>query len=176
MEPFISPRVLWALTQWQVIFLVAAFLVQPFLILSLLITWARKRQADRECERLTRLAETEKKRLNDLITNVPGIVWETRIDPVTQQHTTIFVSEQAEKMLGYTPNEWLSTPNFCIQHVHEADREKVVRECEEILSERKQGILHFRWVGKDARTVWVRAQLAAVINDDGKIVDRKSVV
>src|SRR6185503_4704632 len=102
MVPFISPRVLWALAQGQAIFIFTGLILQAFLILSLLITRARKRQIELECERLKRLAQAENKRLNDLITNVPGIVWETKVDPVTHEHATTFVSAQAEKMLGYT--------------------------------------------------------------------------
>ena len=174
MGPFFSPRVLWASTQWPAIFAVAA-LLYAFLILAFLITRARKRQVETEFERLTRLAETENKRLNDLITTVPGIVWETRIDPVSRQHTTTFVSQQAEEMLGYSTEEWLSNPDFCLQLVHKADRERVERECEEIFSERKPGILHFRWIAKDERTVWVKAQLAPLSDDAGMIIGTRGV-
>src|SRR5688572_18123968 len=121
----VSPRVLLALSQWQIAFVFAAFLVFAFLILSLLNTRAKKRQTESECKRLLRLAETERKRLNGLIVNVPGIVWETQIDPISHHHTTTFVSEQAEKILGYTAEEWTSIPNFFVQHVHESDRERV---------------------------------------------------
>jgi len=69
MELSISPRVLWALTQWQAIFVLAAFLLQVFLILVLLVTRARKRQAEVECERLALLAEAESKRLDQLAEN-----------------------------------------------------------------------------------------------------------
>lgn len=175
MVPFISPRVLWALTQGQLIFIFAAFLLQALLALGLLITRARKRTVEIECERLTRLAKAETKRLNDLITNVPGIVWETRIDPITHKHETTFVSQQAEQMLGYTTEEWLSSPDFCLQLIHEEDRERVGRELEEIFSHTKQGRLHFRWVAKDHRTVWVKAQLASIIDDDGRTVGTRGV-
>ena len=175
MASFISPRVLWALSQGQLIFVFATFILQALLILSLLITRARKRKADIEVERLTRLAQNETRRLNDLITNIPGVVWETRIDPGSRQHATTFVSQQAEIMLGYTTKELLSTPDFCLRLVHEADRERVARELEEILSQAKQGILQFRWVAKNERTVWVKAQLAPIIDDDGRTVGSKGV-
>jgi PAS domain S-box-containing protein len=161
--------VLWALIQGPLIFIFAAILL-AFLILSLLITRAKKRKAELECKRLIHLAETETKRLNDLITNVPGIVWETQIDPVSHQHTTTFVSPHAEKMLGYLTEEWLSTPDFCLRILHEADKERVERELGEILSQTKQGILKFRWIAKDKSIVWVKAQATAVIDDAGKIV------
>lgn len=170
MGHFISPRVLWALTQLQGIFVLIAVLLQAIVILILFMIRAQKRRAETECERLTSLGETENKRLNDLISTVPGIVWETRIDPTSHQHTTTFLSPQAEKLLGYSREEWMSAPDFCLQVVHEADRERVVRTLEEILSERKHGILQFRWIAKDKRTVWVKAQLAAIVDHEGTTI------
>jgi PAS domain S-box-containing protein len=175
MVSLISPRALLAVSQWQIVFFITAFLIPACLLIGLFITRAKKRQVEIECERLKRLAETEHKRLTDLITNVPGIVWETRIDPVSHHHTTTFVSEQAEKMLGYTSEEWLSTPDFCICHVHEDDRERVVRETKEILSGVEQGHLSFRWLAKDGSTVWVKAQLAAIVDESGKIIGSRGV-
>ncbi len=175
MVPLISPRVLLAIGQWQIVFIVAAFLVPACLLISLFITLSKKRQGEIECERLKRLAEAEHKRLNDLIANVPGIVWETRIDPVSRHHTTTFVSEQAEEMLGYTIEEWLSTPNFCIQHVTGEDRERVVRETQRILSGVDHGVLSFRWMAKDGSTVWVKAQLAAIVDESGKMIGSRGV-
>ena len=174
MDPFVSPRVLWALTQGQLIFVVGVLLLLAFLILSLLITRARKRKIEIECERLRCLAETENQRLNDLITNVPGVVWETRIDPVTHKHTMTFVSAHAEEMLGYPTKDWLSNSDFCLQLIHEADRERIERELEEIYSRTKQGILHFRWIAKDKRTVFVKAQVAT-ITDAGKTIGSQGV-
>ncbi len=175
MGPFISARVLLALTQLQgiLIFLILALLV--FLTVAWLITSALKRRTARECERLARLYQTENKRLNDLISNVPGIVWETRIDPISEQHTITFISEQVEKMLGYSREDWMSTADFCLQIMHESDRETVLRTLEEILSETKQGILHFRWIARDERTVWVKAQVAAMVDDNGNTVGCRGV-
>jgi PAS domain S-box-containing protein len=175
MVSFFSPRVLWALAQGPILLIVGAFLVQAFLIVSLLLSRAQKREAEKECERLKRLEENESKRLNDLITNVPGIVWETRIDPVSHHHTTTFVSQQAEKMLGYTTSEWLSTPDFCLQLIHEEDRERVERELEEIFSNTKQGLLHFRWIAKDKHPVSVKAQVAAITDDGGRTIGSHGV-
>src|SRR5262245_43791005 len=52
MVPFISPRVLLAFSQWQTAFVFAAFLIAVLLLLALLITSARKRRTEIECERL----------------------------------------------------------------------------------------------------------------------------
>jgi len=55
MGPFISPRVPWALAQWPVVFVFAAF--QALLILGLFIIRKKKQQAESESERLAELVE-----------------------------------------------------------------------------------------------------------------------
>src|SRR5215203_4500383 len=158
-----------------VIILIACLLVQAFLVVAVLAMRERKRRAETESKRLSALAQSEHKRLDAVVSNVPGVVWETRTDPLTQHQRTVFVSQPAELMLGYPREEWLSTPNFCFQLVHDADRDRVERECEEILWTGKQAVLNFRWVAKDKRTVWVMAQLAAIVDDKGKTIGCQGV-
>src|SRR5215212_7493437 len=158
-----------------VIIVIACLLIEAFLVVAVLAMRERKRRAETEAKRLSALAQSEYKRLEAVVSNVPGVVWETRTDPLTQHQRTVFVSQPAESMLGYPREEWLSTPNFCFQLVHDVDRDRVKRECEEILSSGKQGVLNFRWVAKDNRTVWVMAQLAAIVADTGKIIGCQGV-
>src|SRR5829696_2318857 len=158
-----------------VIIVIACLFVQAILVVAVLAARRRKRRAETECKRLSVLAQTDGKRLDAVVSNVPGVVWETRTDPLTQHQRIVFVSQPAESMLGYPREAWLSTPNFCLQLVHDADRDRVERECEEILSSGKRGILNFRWVAKDKRTVWVMAQLSAIVDDSGKIVGCQGV-
>jgi PAS domain S-box-containing protein len=158
-----------------VIIVIACLVVQACLVVAVFAARGRKRRAETECKRLSALAQTECKRLAAVVSNVPGVVWETRTDPLTQHQKTVFVSPTAERMLGYSMEEWLSTPNFCVQLVHDADRDRVKRECEQILSSGKQGVLNFRWVAKDNRTVWVMAQLAAIVDDTGKTIGCQGV-
>jgi PAS domain S-box-containing protein len=157
-----------------VIIVIAGLLVQAFLGLAVLAR-GRKRRAEAECKRLSALAQSEYKRLDAIVSNVPGVVWETRTDPLTQHQKIVFVSPKAEQMLGYSMEEWLSTPNFCVQLVHDADRDRVKRECQEILSSGKQSVLNFRWVAKDNHTVWVMAQLSAIVDDTGKTIGCQGV-
>lgn len=152
-----------------------AVLLLAFLVVSLLLARARQRQAETECKRLFQHGKTERKRLDDLIANVPGVVWETRLDPINQQHVTTFVSPQTEKMLGYSPQEWLTTPNLCLQLIHDEDRERVVAEVEQIIAGATEGLIQFRWIAKDKHILWVRAQLAVVIDEAGRTIGMRGV-
>src|SRR6185436_8410686 len=106
----------------------------------------RRRQAEIESARLTALAETQHKRLNEVVSNVPGIVWEARLDPITHGRNTTFISEYVETMLGYTVEEWLATPNFALSLVHQDDREKVQKEADAVFAGGQTTLLKFRWI------------------------------
>jgi len=155
--------------------ILTAVLLLAFLVVSLVLARARKRRAERECSRLLERAKAERQSLDDLIANVPGIVWETRIDPVSLQHITTFISPQTEKILGYSPHEWLTTPNICLALMHDEDRERVVEEMQQIIAGGGQGVLRFRWIAKDQHVVWLKAQLAAVMDDTGKVIGSRGV-
>src|SRR6476646_8377145 len=98
-----------------VIIVIACLVVQAFLVVAVLAARGRKRRAEAECKRLSPLAQTERKRFDAVVSNVPGVVWETRTDTLTHHQKTVFVSPTAEQMLGYTMEEWLSIPDFCVQ-------------------------------------------------------------
>lgn len=165
----------WTLSKWHVLIAVTTFLVQAFLIVWLLMTQARRRQAEIESRRLAVLAKQEHKRLDEVVSNVPGIVWEARIDPTTQQRKTTFISDYIETMLGYTKEEWISTPNFALKIVHEEDRERVQREAGTVFTGGGPTLLKFRWLAKDGRTVWVEAHIAALLDEAGNVVGIRGV-
>src|SRR5205823_6464901 len=75
-----------------------------------------------------------------------------------------YVSEYVERMLGYTTEEWLSTPNFWLTIVHPDDREEATRLAAEQFASGEGGINRFRWVAKDGRVIWAEAN-ATVIKD-----------
>jgi PAS domain-containing protein len=117
----------WEAYKWYAFGLLAVVIVEAMLIGWLLFLRARRRQAEEENLRLARLAEAEHKRIGEIVSNVPGVVWETAIDPETQERRTTFVSDYLHKMLGYTPAEWMAdTP--ALQKLFEGEgRKGVVR-------------------------------------------------
>lgn len=162
------------LDTWMVVLGVAIFLVQVLLIVWLLLTRIRRREAEAETRRLADLADSGRKHLDDVVSNVPGIVWESRIDPVTNERRTTFVSDHVEKMLGYTVDECLSAPDFALQTVHEDDREKVTREAGAVYSGTPT-LLQCRLRAKDGRIIWAEAHAAPQFDETGTIVGIRGV-
>jgi diguanylate cyclase (GGDEF)-like protein/PAS domain S-box-containing protein len=87
-----------------------------------------------------------------LLQGVGALVWEADAESL---HFT-FVSQHAEKLLGYPAERWTGTRSSWGDHVHPADRERATRECRELASRGEDGELEYRAVTADGRVVWVR--------------------
>jgi PAS domain S-box-containing protein len=119
--------------------------------------------------------EKERHRLDNVVANVPGVVWEAWGEPDQAAQRIDFVSDYVEKMLGYRTDEWLSMPNFWLSIVHPDDAERAARESAEIYASAKGGTSRFRWKAKDGRAVWVEAQSVVVCNDSGTPIGMRGV-
>jgi PAS domain S-box-containing protein len=113
--------------------------------------------------------ELHRRRVEDIVQHVPGVVWEAWGKPDAANQRIDFVSSHVEKMLGYSAEEWLSTPNFWLTVVHPDDRERAAAEATAIYMSGKGGSSRFRWMHKDGHEVWVEAQSIVVCDENGPI-------
>ena len=65
------------------------------------------------------------KRYETLVNSIDGIVWEADVNI-----NFTFVSKKAERLLGYSLNEWYQ-PNFWADHLHPEDKVRVVKLCKD---------------------------------------------
>lgn len=107
-------------------------------------------------------------RLLNTVSNVPGIVWEAWGKPSKNIPQNNYVSDYIEKMLGYTPKEWLSSPDFWIKIIHPDDKKRVIKESTEIFNSGIGGVNRFRWLKKDKTPVWVEAHSKVILDESGK--------
>ena len=110
-------------------------------------------------------------RFRDLVNSVEGIVWEA--DAATFQFS--FVSDQAERILGYPVERWLSEPAFWKDHLHPHDREWAVPFCERATGENRDHDLEYRMIAADGRVVWLH-DLVTVVVDDGRATQLRGVM
>src|SRR5262245_35279825 len=102
----------WDLYKWQIVGTISLVILQGGLIAYLLVNRARRRHAETESVRFAALVDAERQHLEQVVSNVPGIVWESRVEPGETTRRTDFINDQVEKMLGYTVDEWLATQGF----------------------------------------------------------------
>ena len=134
-----------------------------------------RRNVEEEKTLLASQVDTERQRLNNIVANVPGVVWEAWGQPDAATQRINYVSDYVETMLGYSVDEWLATPNFWLSIVHPEDKEQAARAAAATFAGRKKGANQFRWVAKDGRVLWVEAQSVAVCDEEGQPVGMRGV-
>lgn len=102
-----------------------------------------------------------RRQYEQLVANIDGIVWEA--DARTFQFT--FVSEQAERLLGYPLEQWLA-PGFWPAHLHPDDHEWALNFCLHATRDKRNHDFEYRMLAADGRTVWLRDIVSLVIVDD----------
>src|SRR4029453_12604398 len=79
---------------------------------------SERRRAQKEKQELGTAVKVSQQRVQDIVSQAPGVVWEAWGEPDAATQRIGFVSNHVEKMLGYSEAEWLSTPNFWLSIVH----------------------------------------------------------
>ncbi|HTJ52493.1 MAG TPA: PAS domain S-box protein [Cyclobacteriaceae bacterium] len=106
--------------------------------------------------------EASRKKFEHLINTVDGIVWEADAKTLTLN----FVSDQAEKILGYPISEWTTDPDFWIKHVHPQDRERAYSHCIEAIRNKQDYQIVYRMIAADNRTVWLKENISIILKDN----------
>ncbi|NOZ28669.1 MAG: PAS domain S-box protein [Chloroflexi bacterium] len=120
--------------------------------------------ADEYAER-RRVEETlrrSQQRYEALIHSVDGIVWEADTSPLR----FTFVSQQAERLLGYPVERWLAEPTFWQDHIHPEDRGWVVEFYAIVIREKRGHEIEYRMIAADGRTVWLRDLVTVALEGD----------
>ncbi|HYU97205.1 MAG TPA: ABC transporter substrate binding protein [Pyrinomonadaceae bacterium] len=165
----------WELYKWRIIGAIALIVLEALGIVWLLFTQAKRRQAERRSSRFALLAEAEHQHLDEIVANVPGIVWEARVEAGDPIPKTTFVSPYLGKMLGYSAGEWLSKPSFWLSTIVDEDREQAKKTFTRVLESGEDGISQIRYWTKDGRVLWAEAHLTAIRDENGTPVGLRGV-
>src|SRR5262245_38334423 len=175
---FVSPRYALAIRESDAI--VGAFFVLACALVIGLATRvnrsrARMEEAAAEAKSQAAAVQRERTRLRQMISSIPGVVWEAWGEPDSAKQRIDYVSDYVEQMLGYTPAEWTATPNFWLQIVAPDDREAAARVAAESFAAATTGENEFRWMRKDGDPIWVLARSTVIKDDGGRPVGMRGV-
>lgn len=101
-------------------------------------------------------------RYRQLIESVNAIFW--RADANNFQFK--FVSKQAETLLGYPIENWLSEPDFWIKHIYPDDVEIAINYYKKATKEKKLYEFDYRMISKDDSLIWLRNIVSVILKDD----------
>ncbi|MCC7023223.1 MAG: PAS domain S-box protein [Thermomicrobiales bacterium] len=103
-------------------------------------------------------------RYRTLVEQIAVVVY---VDAADSDGTPLYVSPRIETMLGYTAEEWMSSPDFWAERIHPDDRDRVVAELRKMSKAQTPIFLEYRYIARDGRIVWVHDEAALVRDEDG---------
>ena len=104
-----------------------------------------------ERKRAEELMRASEQRYAKLVADLDSIVWEA--DANTYQF--LFVSRQAERILGYPLERWMNDPTFWRDHIHPEDRDYAVNYCVQSTQRGESHDFEYRMIAADGRIVWL---------------------
>lgn len=131
------------------------------------ITAAKK--AQHELLRLAQLLDAQRTRLKNVLVNVPGIIWEAHRDgPGPGLQRVEYLSDYAEKLLGYPLEKWTQNPKFLEEIVVPEDLPRITDDLAAIARRGGAGVHQFRCVAADGRIVTLENHLTVNLDEQGK--------
>ena len=100
-----------------------------------------------------------------LIEQLPAIFYTAHLD---SKSTTTYVSPQIEKILGFTPQEYLANPDIWAQQLHPEDRERVLSEVAQSHKKGEPFSSQYRMLSKTGEVLWFKDHAVIIKDDDGK--------
>ncbi|MCF8009315.1 MAG: sensor domain-containing diguanylate cyclase [Halanaerobiales bacterium] len=102
----------------------------------------------------------KEKSYKKLAESVNAILWQYDIEFDSWE----YVSPQAERILGYKPNEWLGL-DFWVNHVHHEDRDEAKSYCLQCTAKGEDHVFEYRFRKKDGTYAWIRDEVSVVMQD-----------
>jgi PAS domain S-box-containing protein len=92
----------------------------------------------------------------------------TYVRTLDRTRAPIFISDQIERLTGYTVDEWRRDPELFFRLLHGGDRDRVQKELEREADRGEPLRLQYRLRTRDGRVVWVRDEAVTVLDGDGR--------
>ncbi len=115
-----------------------------------------------EYKRAEQALRRKEQEYRQLVESVQAIFW--RADAQTFQF--LFVSREAEAILGYPLERWTTDPTFWADHLHPEDRAWAVDFCARETNARRSHELEYRMIAVDGRVVWLNDVVHVVVEND----------
>ena len=132
--------------------------------------------AEQVTQRLLAEITVQQQRVDNVIANVPGVVFEVHGAPGAPDQRIEFVSEYSEQMLGYASEAWIEDPTLWHRIIHPDDQERALAEAKAIWDNGQGGTTQYRVYAKSGRLLWLEAQTSVIRDASGKQIGRRGVI
>ncbi|EIA07346.1 PAS domain S-box protein [Flavobacterium frigoris] len=110
-------------------------------------------------------------KIESLINTVDGIVWECDAETLNFS----FISEKVKDILGYTPEQWTSSPSFWKDHIHPDDTSWVQNYCRTKVDANSNHDFEYRMIAKNGSSVWLR-DIVNIVVETGTATSMRGIM
>ncbi len=110
------------------------------------------------------LAESEAK-YRTLVEQIPSVTYVASLDEVS---STLYISPQIERLLGFKPEKWLKEVDLWTRQMHPDDHKRVLDQLKTSRQADEKFVSEYRMYAKDKRIVWIHDEAAVAKDQDGK--------
>ncbi|MBC7878146.1 MAG: PAS domain-containing protein [Anaerolineales bacterium] len=110
-------------------------------------------------------ARTSEDQYRSFLENISTV---TYLNDNSLETLTIYVSPQVEKMLGYTQDDFMSSPALWATLIFAEDRDSVLMENKITIETGEPFTMEYRLVSKDQTIVWVRDEATLIRDENGQ--------
>lgn len=139
-------------------------------IIASLLREQQLSEAKQQAESKLHEAETK---YRTLIEQIPAVTYITALD---ESDNMLYISPQAEKILGHSPAEWQADPALHHKLLHPDDRVRVLEAFAESRSGKKPLRAEYRLYNRVRRVLWVRNDAVVVYDAAGKPLYRHGIL
>jgi PAS domain S-box-containing protein len=123
------------------------------LVLAILTSFVDRRFSAHSLE-----LQLSEQRYRQLVESAQVILWRGGVDSTEFS----YINQEAEDLLGYPTQKWMSTPAFWIDHLHPEDRELAESCCQAVAENRGPQRFEHRMIAADESVVWLRTSVRLV--------------
>lgn len=124
-----------------------------------------------ELEATLAKVENHNRRLEAVIDNAPGIMFESEGTLGQASYRIPYVNRRVEQILGYTRDEWMQKPTLWCEIVHADDKDKVFPKASQFNAQGGDPAEN-RFIAKDGRVVWVEPHIRVIKGPSGETIGR----
>ncbi|MBX7219133.1 MAG: response regulator [Blastocatellia bacterium] len=121
-----------------------------------------------ERKRAEAAVRKSKQQYEALVNSIDSIVFEFKVP----EEVFTFVSQQAERLLGYPLRQWFEEPQFWENHIHPEDREAATTTCKRATANLLDHEFTYRMLAADGREVWLRDIVTVIIENNQPVALR----
>jgi PAS domain S-box-containing protein len=129
-----------------------------------------------EMERLAKIAESNRRRLDNIISNLPGMVYENEFDPATGQQRNTYISPYAVQMFGYDAERLKNDPDLWQMLVHPDDVPLLAEELAKQLAVGNNGRVTYRAFRSDGRMIYCEQMFTLLKDGSGNPIGTAGLV